>query len=282
MSETRNAFKAGDMESVEMLADILDLRLYPIDARDSLAYRALIADSRDRLRRDGAATFPGFVTDASVQAMAAEAVALQPKMFRFREEHTVYFKPQEAERDAAHPLRRMMVTEKDTAAYADIPQDSMVRRLYQSDAVLHFINDVLDDGPIYRHADPLAALNIQNFSAGQQLGWHFDRSDFSVTLSIQAPEAGGDFEYVRMLRREGDECYDSVGRFLDDATTQDVQILPQVPGTLAMFRGHYSLHRVAPVIGDRLRINAVLAYVNEPGVVFSDYARRLFYGRATA
>jgi hypothetical protein len=282
VSDTRTAFEAIDNDDTAALVDILDLRLYPIGRQDSDAYRTLVADSRERLRRDGAATFPGFVKDAAVRAMAAEAVALQPKMFRFHEEHTVYFKPPEPERDASHPLRRMMVTEKDTAAYADIPQGSLVRRLYQSDAVLRLINDVLDDGPLYRHADPLAALNIQNFSAGQQLGWHFDRSDFSVTLSIQAPETGGDFEYVRMLRREGDECYDSVGRFLDDATTQDVQVLPQVPGTLAMFRGHHSLHRVAPVIGDRLRINAVLAYVNEPDVVFSDYARRLFYGRATA
>lgn len=282
MSETGTAFKASDINDGTALADILDLRLYPIWRRDSEAYRTLVAEGRDRLRRDGAAILPGFVKDAAVRAMAAEAVALQPKMFRFHEEHTVYFKPQEPERDASHPLRRMMVTEKDTAAYADIPQGSLVRRLYQSDAVLAFINDVLDDGSLYRHADPLAALNIQNFSAGQQLGWHFDRSDFSVTLSIQAPEAGGDFEYVRMLRKDGDECYDSVGRFLDDTTTQAIQVLPQVPGTLTMFRGRYSLHRVAPVIGDRLRINAVLAYVNEPNVVFNDYARRLFYGRATA
>jgi len=39
------------------------------------------------------------------------------------------------------------------------------------------------------------------FTAGQQLGWHFDRSDFSVTLSLQAASAGGDFEYIRMLSR---------------------------------------------------------------------------------
>ncbi|HVI88473.1 MAG TPA: 2OG-Fe(II) oxygenase family protein [Dongiaceae bacterium] len=282
MSETGNAIKTDDMQDAKDLSDIVDLGLYPIDTRDNAAYCALVAGSRDRLRREGAAIFPGFVKDAAVRSMATEAVALQSKMFRFHEEHTVYFKPQEAEREASHPLRRMMVTEKDTAAYADIPQGSLVRGLYQSDAVLHFINDVLDDGQLYRHADPLAALNIQNFAHGQQLGWHFDRSDFSVTLSIQAPEAGGDFEYVRMLRKEGDECYDSVGRFLDDPTTQDILVLPQVPGTLTMFRGRYSLHRVAPVIGDRLRINAVLAYVNEPGVVFNDYARRLFYGRATA
>ncbi|HWT99079.1 MAG TPA: hypothetical protein VN229_15735 [Terriglobales bacterium] len=282
MIELGRAAKEDGAAGREDLTGIVNLRRYPIGERDSDAYQALVTASRERLRKDGAAIFPGFVFDDAVKAMAAEAVTLQPKMFRFREEHTVYFKPQEPDQVQSHPLRRMVVTEKDTAAYADIPQGSLVRQLYQADALLDFINDVLQEGPLYRHGDPLAALNIQNFSAGQQLGWHFDRSDFSITLSIQAPEAGGDFEYVRMLRKDGDECYDAVGRFLDDGTTQHVQVLPQVPGTLTMFRGRYSLHRVAPVIGDRLRINAVLAYVDQPGMVFSDYARKLFYGRATA
>jgi hypothetical protein len=58
-------------------------------------------------------------------------------------------------------------------------------------------------------------------------------------------------------------------------------VLPQVPGTLTLFRGRYSLHRVTPVAGDRLRLNAVLAYVDQPNVEFSAYARQLFYGRTT-
>lgn len=181
-----------------------------------------------------------------------------------------------------HPLRRLMVTEKDTVAYADIPASHGIRQIYQSDDVLNFIKDVLKLNDIYRHADPLAALNLQGFSEGQQLGWHFDRSDFSVTLSLQAADAGGDFEYVRMLRNEHDDCYDAVGQFLDDSTTQQVEVLPQVPGTLTLFRGRYSLHRVTPVEGNTLRLNAVLAYVDQPDVEFSAYARKLFYGRTSA
>ena len=51
------------------------------------------------------------------------------------------------------------------------------------------------------------------------------------------------------------------------------------PGTLVMFRGHHSLHRVTPVRGPRARLVAVLSYTREPGVTFSPYARKLFYGR---
>ena len=262
------------------LGDIIDLERYPITDRTNPAYLALVADSQALLGKEGVAIFPGFVRDKMVATMADQTLALHPRMFHFRENHTVYFKPQEGV-DSGHPLRRLMKTEKDTVAYADIPADNVIRNIYESDEVLSFIRDVLGLDTLYRHADPLAALNLQGFTTGQQLGWHFDRSDFSVTLSLQAASAGGDFEYVRMLRNKDDDCYDAVRQFLDDPQTQTIEVLPQVPGTLTLFRGRYSLHRVTPVVGDRLRLNAVFAYVDQPNVEFSAYARQLFYGRTS-
>ncbi|CAI8846273.1 hypothetical protein [Pseudomonas sp. IT-P294] len=263
------------------LGDIIDLERYPITDRTNPAYLALVADSQALLGKEGVAIFPGFVRDKMVATMADQTLALHPRMFHFRENHTVYFKPQEDGVDSGHPLRRLMKTEKDTVAYADIPADNVIRNIYESDEVLSFIRDVLGLDTLYRHADPLAALNLQGFTTGQQLGWHFDRSDFSVTLSLQAASAGGDFEYVRMLRNKDDDCYDAVRQFLDDPQTQTIEVLPQVPGTLTLFRGRYSLHRVTPVVGDRLRLNAVFAYVDQPNVEFSAYARQLFYGRTS-
>jgi len=263
------------------LGDIIDLERYPITDRTSPAYLALVTQSQSLLGQEGVAIFPGFVRNPSVVAMADQTLALHSRMFHFRENHTDYFKPQDESVDPEHPLRRLMNTAKDTVAYADIPADHLIRHIYESDEVLSFIKDVLDLDALYRHADPLAALNLQGFTAGQELGWHFDRSDFSVTLSLQAASAGGDFEYVRMLRNENDDCYDAVRQFLDDPNTQQIEVLPQVPGTLTLFRGRYSLHRVTPVQGDRLRLNAVFAYVDQPNVEFSAYARQLFYGRTS-
>ena len=263
------------------LGDLVDLERYPITDRTSPAYLALVTHSQSLLAQEGVAIFPGFVRNPSVVAMAQQTLALHSRMFHFRENHTVYFKPQDESVDPEHPLRRLMNTAKDTVAYADIPADHLIRQIYGSDDVLAFIKDVLALDTLYRHADPLAALNLQGFTAGQELGWHFDRSDFSVTLSLQAASAGGDFEYVRMLRNESDDCYDAVRQFLDDSQTQQVEVLPQVPGTLTLFRGRYSLHRVTPVEGDRLRLNAVFAYVDQPDVEFSAYARQLFYGRTS-
>ena len=51
------------------------------------------------------------------------------------------------------------------------------------------------------------------------------------------------------------------------------------PGTLVLFRGRNSIHRVTPVEGDLTRILAVLAYNSEPNISLSETSRMTFYGR---
>ena len=45
-------------------------------------------------------------------------------------------------------------------------------------------------------ADSLDALEIAVFRPGDQLGWHFDNSEFSVTIMLQDAHEGGQFDYV--------------------------------------------------------------------------------------
>ena len=56
-------------------------------------------------------------------------------------------------------------------------------------------------------------------------------------------------------------------------------ILNMKPGTLVLFRGRNSIHRVTPTIGNLKRILVVLAYNSEPGIALSESARQTFYGR---
>ena len=51
------------------------------------------------------------------------------------------------------------------------------------------------------------------------------------------------------------------------------------PGTLVLFRGRNSMHRVTPIVGDTQRILVVLAYNSEPNIALSETARQTFYGR---
>ena len=57
------------------------------------------------------------------------------------------------------------------------------------------------------------------------------------------------------------------------------QTLSMRPGTLVLFRGRDSIHRVTPTEGDRQRILVVLAFNAEEGIALSEKARMTFFGR---
>ena len=49
---------------------------------------------------------------------------------------------------------------------------------------------VLDRGTLHRYADPCGALNLAVMGDGDELQWHFDQTDFVVSLAIQPAERG--------------------------------------------------------------------------------------------
>jgi len=75
----------------------------------------------------------------------------------------------------------------------------------------------------------------------------------------------------------GEMNYEGVGALLDRAVQP--RVLTIEPGTLVLFRGRNSIHRVSPNESDKTRMLVVLAYITEPGVELSESARMAFYGR---
>ena len=82
------------------------------------------------------------------------------------------------------------------------------------------------------------------------------------------------------MLRGADDRNDEGVRALLEGHHPGVRTMTGEPGTLALFRGHSSPHRVTPVTGSRLRINAVLSYASVPGHRLHAAAYPLFYGRA--
>lgn len=259
---------------------LVNLARYPIAGLQHPAAHALVQRCRETLRTSGAVSLPDFLTPEATALLAGEARSLEWAAHEYRTEHTVYFQPCDPGVPAGHALRRTVRTDKGNVPYDRIPADSQLRRLYNWDALLFFVAAVLEEAVLYRHPDPMAALNINTHGPGQELGWHFDRTDFAVTLSLQQCEEGGVFEYIPNLRSAGDENFAAVARVLD-GSCEGIVRLPAAPGTLTLFRGHHSLHRVTPGRGAGKRLMAALSYVRDPEVMFSPYARRLFYGRET-
>ena len=163
-------------------------------------------------------------------------------------------------------------------AYDLMPNTSPLRQLYEWRPMTDFIATILDRGPIYPYADPFGALNLAVMCDGDQLQWHFDQTDFVVSLAIQSAVSGGDFEVVPHIRSANDERYQEVGSVLAGERSK-VMTLPMKPGTLLIFEGRHSLHRVSPIVGPRARHVGLLAYDTTPGTVGSELLRKARYGR---
>jgi len=259
-------------------ANLLDLARYPIDDLDSLEGRDLVERCRADLAASGACQLDGFITPDAIETLAVEARQLAPLAFYQDDTHNVYFEDIDESLPDDDPRRILQHSSSAAVAYDQIPGDAIIRQIYEWDPLLHFVGAALSIDPFYRNEDPLGACNVIYYGEGDELGWHFDRAEFVVTLMIQAAEEGGGFEYIPWLRSDEDENYDGVGRLLR-GDRSDVIELPSKPGTLALFRGRRSIHRVPHVKGSRLRTNAVLSYADQPGKKLNEYTQRLFYGR---
>ena len=257
---------------------LVDLSRYPLDARGGTAYDEVVATARRQLRELGAAELPGFCTDQGVDALVADAESLAVRSFHSGGIGTAYLELPDDHWPKDHPRQTWAPYAVGAVGYDVIPRSSPLRQLYESDELLGFVSDVLDRGELFRYADPCGALNLAVMGEGDELQWHFDQTDFVVSLAIQAAQVGGSFDVVPKVRTADDERYDEVAHVLD-GTHDGVVTLPMTPGTLLVFEGRHSIHRVSPIKGDRLRHVGLLAYDTKPGTTSSDLLREVRYGR---
>jgi len=260
------------------MIDAVDLERYPIDDLGGAAGRELVARCRAALAELGACELPDFLHPHAVAQIVGEIPRWNVTPYRTETTHNIEFSGRESELADDDPLRIQVRSAKGLIAYDEIPASSPLRTVYENDALTTFVGAALDVDPIYRQADEVGALNTMIYGPGDELGWHFDNASFVVTLMLQAPEAGGQFEYVPMLRSPHDANPEGVAALLAGDRSL-VRTMSPEPGTLALFRGHYSPHRVTPVEGDTPRINAVLAYADTPDARLTPSARRIFFGR---
>ena len=259
--------------------DILDLDRYPLDRPDGAATGALIARCRADLAANGMFNLDGFLKPGALaRALAEVKPVLDSASFTHRRSHNIYFQKDLPGLAPDHPALRLCETVNHTICADQIP-GTMLLRLYEWPPFAAFLAAVMEKPELHTMADPLARVNVMATRDGEALNWHFDRSEFTTTLLLQAPEGGGAFEYRTGLRSEDDPNYDGVARLLEGSDRQ-VESLHLAPGALNVFRGRNTAHRVTPVAGVRERIIAVFSFFERPGVLFSEEERIGFYGRS--
>ena len=153
-----------------------------------------------------------------------------------------------------------------------------LRQIYEWPELAAFLAQVMQKPILYPMDDPLACANVMGYYEGEGLNWHFDRSEFTTTLLLQASRKGGDFQYRQALRSDQDQNYDGIARLLRGEDSE-VSTLQLGAGDLNVFKGVNTAHRVTPPVGDRARVITVFTYYETPGRMFSDEENQGFYGR---
>lgn len=257
-------------------ANLINLAQYPINThgprRDTV-----LARIREALDRDGCAVLKGFLTKEGVDALKKEADSVAEMGHKSFNRTNAYFTKDDPTLPADDPRRQFFDRSNAFIPADNFPKGGPLRSVHDYDGFDLFIQDCLQEENFHRYADPLADVIVNMADEGNGFPWHFDTNNFTVTLALQNAEAGGAFEYAPGIR-EVDENFYEVKKVLS-GTSERVTVLELEPGDLQLFRGRYSLHRVAPLKGNRPRYVAIFSYVEEPGMVGSPERTEQLYGK---
>jgi hypothetical protein len=241
---------------------------------------SFVREGRAQMAATGACEIPGFVRAEAVPAFIDDARRLAPLAHRSGGLGTVYLGFPDESFPLDHPQQWLGQYDLGAVAYDLFPAGSPTRRLFEWPELTRFVAAILGLEVVYPYGDPLGALNLAVMTDGDQLQWHFDQTDFVVSLAIQDADVGGDFEVAPQIRTADEEHYDDVAEVLAGDPDR-VVTLPMTPGTLLVFAGRYSIHRVSPIAGTTPRLVALLGYDTKPGTMSSELLKEVRYGRVS-
>ena len=235
------------------LEQIINFRQYPIDNE------VFIEKCATELDKKGVLTLPNFINNETLLELTEIDTKLPPD----------------------HIFNYQVISSKGCITTDQIPDNSKLKSIYGSIIFKDFLARVVNERKLYEYTDPFSSINIHYAKENQELGWHFDNSNFAVTLLLQKPEAGGEFEYVKNIRNieNNDMGYEAVSKII--YKKKKPKKLEIKPGTLVLFRGKNSMHRVTPTIGNLTRMLVVFAYNAKPAISLSKTAQKTFYGKTS-
>mmetsp|Transcript_21844 Transcript_21844/g.45507 ORF Transcript_21844/g.45507 Transcript_21844/m.45507 type:complete len:279 (+) Transcript_21844:32-868(+) len=274
----------------------LNIKLYPaLKDLGSLAGSSLVKKLRSSFLETGVATVPNILNPASLGEAVKDCLKADGQTTKdcyvTDDDHNAYLLPPSPDHPSCHIRNKMMRTKVASIAGDELPPSGALLSVYESPALRCLVQNVVfgdESTPIHLSADPLGRCSVNVFKEGWKHSYHFDESEFSTTLMLQKPEAGGVFEYTPRLRKSQDEyAFDVVEDVINNEDTDysnlqkcnTVNALEFEPGTLSIFAGRYSLHRVSNVQGARDRLVAVFTFARKEGFKNSAEVQKLFWGR---
>ncbi len=261
------------------IEDVIDLERYPMHDLSGVRTQQLISDTHHKLMQDGCAVLKGFVKSTALIALVGEAEKSSINAHAVHNKTNVYFSKDNPDLPQSHPARQFYERSNAFIPADNFGDGSALRAVYEYPGFAPFIRECLGEkeGRFFPYADPLADVIVNMADEGNGFPWHFDTNNFTVTLALQNADEGGEFEYAPNIRA-GDENLTEVSRVLN-GKSELVKTLVLEPGDLQIFKGRYSLHRVAPLKGRTRRYVAIFSYVETPGMVGSVERTLQLYGK---
>ena len=251
---------------------LVNLQLYPIQES------GYMQSCKTQLDSKGALVMEDFLNSKTITTLQTEAKEVRHLAYFCHQNHNAYLLDPDPDFPAEHIRNLEQVSDKGCITHDQVPENSLLRTIYEWPDFRKFLKQVLGE-PVFPYADTLSSININYYEQGQQLGWHFDNASFAVTLMLQSPGQGGEFEYREKVRNS--EKDDSAFADTEAVIKGKLQLktLAMGDGSLVLFRGRNSLHRVVPVVSEHARILVTLNFNTEPGIMLSELARMAFFGR---
>ena len=256
--------------------ELINIDAYPIH-QEGAQRQEVLSRVRADLEFDGCAVLKGFLTPQGIRALRDEADLVADQAHQSFNRTNVYFTSDDPSLPKTDPRRQFYDRSNAFVPADNFAKTGPLRSIHDFDGFDQFLKDCFEQDAFYRYADPLADVIINTATEGNGFPWHFDTNNFTVTLAIQNAEEGGAFEYAPAIR-EGSENFEEVSCVLE-GTSDKVRVLELEPGDLQLFRGRYSLHRVAPLTGQRPRYVAIFSYVEQPDMVGNPERTQQLYGR---
>jgi hypothetical protein len=254
--------------------NIIDVQHHPIEDVGTYAMHC-----RRELKKNSILILNNFITKNALLELQHEADTLHDKAFYCSQNHNVLLTEKNVRLKEAHPCNIEVTSDKGCVPHDLIPPNSHLRTIYTSEKFQRFIQSVFAVEKIWPYSDPLSSINLNYYEEKQQLGWHFDNASLAITLMIRPSESGGIFQFV-MGARDIEKNTINVP-LLDSVLHNKTSIneLNMEAGSLVLFYGCNTLHRVTPVTSQKPRVLATLNYNLEKNIKLSENARVTFFGR---
>lgn len=262
----------------DIALDIVDLDRYPIADLDQGAGAVFLADCQQGMEANGWCNLDGFIRDEALALLNAEATAFLPQAPVLHVKRNIYQGAVDPMLPEDDPRRQEITHIAVQLADDQIPETSRLKRLYHSNLLTDFVCRVQKKAQLFCCADEFQALNVVSLQPGNRHAWHYDTTECTVTLLLQAAEKGGEFTFLPNSRTDDSEDREAVDRLLA-GDLSGARTFSRGAGTFTLFRGGYSLHGVTEVEGRQPRISAIMTYDEEPGRVIDDAINIRIYGK---